>query len=353
MSFERQLTFWLMALALVVAAIWLLSPILLPFVAGMVLAYLLNPLTNWLESRGLNRVVSALLIIGGFGLAFALLLVLLVPILIDQTSAMVTNLPDYIRKVQGLLVNPRWPWLQRLVGPGDIDTSVSDMVGQGIGWLGTFVRSLWSGGQALISIVSLMVITPVVAFYLIVDWPRMVATIEGWIPLQHRPTVNALAREIDTAIAGFVRGQTAVCLILGAFYAIGLTIVGLNFGLLIGSITGLIAFIPYVGSMVGLLLSVGIAIAQFWPEWTWVVVVLGIFLVGQFVEGNILAPKLVGQNVGLHPVWLMFAMLAFGYLFGALGLLVAVPLAAAVGVLLRFALRKYLASPFYTGKVPG
>jgi predicted PurR-regulated permease PerM len=177
----------------------------------------------------------------------------------------------------------------------------------------------------------------------------MLATVESWVPLPHRETVNSLSREIDAAIAGFVRGQTGVCLILGSFYAVSLSLVGLSFGLLIGLISGLITFIPYVGSMTGLVLSVGVAVAQFWPEWTWVLVVLGIFLFGQFVEGNILAPKLVGENVGLHPVWLMFALFAFGYLFGFVGLLVAVPLAAAMGVLLRFALRQYIASPLYTG----
>jgi predicted PurR-regulated permease PerM len=159
--------------------------------------------------------------------------------------------------------------------------------------------------------------------------------------------------EIDAAIAGFVRGQIGVCLILGSFYAVCLTVIGLNFGLLIGLIAGLISFIPFVGSMTGLVLAVGVAIAQFWPDWRWIVGVVVVFMVGQFVEGYILSPKLVGENVGLHPVWLMFAIFAFGYLFGFVGLLVAVPLAAAIGVLLRFALRQYRASPLYTGGAPG
>ena len=169
--------------------------------------------------------------------------------------------------------------------------------------------------------------------------------------MQHRETVRGLAREMDAAIAGFVRGQSAVCLILGSFYAVALTLTGLNFGLLIGLVSGLITFIPYVGSMTGLVLAVGVAIAQFWPDWTCrSCCVLGIFLVGQFLEGNVLQPKLVGESIGLHPVWLMFALFAFGYLFGFVGLLLAVPLAAAIGVLVRFALRQYLASPFYTGE---
>jgi predicted PurR-regulated permease PerM len=162
--------------------------------------------------------------------------------------------------------------------------------------------------------------------------------------------VRQLAREVDAAIAGFVRGQSAVCLLLGSFYAIALTLSGLNFGLLIGLISGLITFIPYVGSMTGLILALGVAVAQFWPEYTSILIVLAIFLIGQFLEGNVLAPKLVGESVGLHPVWLIFALLAFGYLFGFVGLLVAVPLAATIGVLARFALRRYLESSLYTGK---
>ena len=194
--------------------------------------------------------------------------------------------------------------------------------------------------------------TPVVAFYLILDWKRMTRTIDNLVPRPQLELAHALAREIDDAIAGFVRGQTAVCLILGSFYAVALTIAGLNFGLLIGLLSGLISFVPYVGSMTGLVLATAVAIAQFWPEYTPVVAVVAIFLVGQFIEGYVLAPKLVGESVGLHPVWLMFALFAFGYLFGFVGLLLAVPLAAIVGVVTRFAVRSYLASPLYTGASP-
>lgn len=227
---------------------------------------------------------------------------------------------------------------------------MGDLMTQGVGWLTAFLHSLWSGGRALVSVFSLVVVTPVVAFYLIYDWHRMIRTVDGWIPVQQRDTVRALAREIDAAISGFLRGQTGVCLILGSFYALALTLTGLNFGLLIGLISGLITFVPYVGSMTGLILSLGVAVAQFWPAYGSILMVLGIFLVGQFLEGYVLSPKLVGESVGLHPVWLIFALLAFGYLFGFVGLLVAVPLAATIGVLVRFALRQYLESSFYTGE---
>src|SRR5581483_1543378 len=182
----------------------------------------------------------------------------------------------------------------------------TELVSQGAGWLASFLRSLWSGGRALISLFSLIVVTTVVAFYLVYDWHRMLATVDSWIPLHHRDTVRSLAKEIDAAIAGFVRGQTAVCLILGSFYAVALTLSGLNFGLLIGLISGLITFVPYIGSMTGLVLSLGVAVAQFWPAYGSILFVLGIFLVGQFIEGNVLSPKLVGESVGLHPVWVIF-----------------------------------------------
>ncbi|HEY4142839.1 MAG TPA: AI-2E family transporter, partial [Pseudolabrys sp.] len=284
-------------------------------------------------------------------LAFVIVILLVAPLLANQLWSFIANIPGYVTKLQTLLADQSTPWMQKLAGAGfSPDKSISELATQGVGWLTTFLKSLWSGGRALVSLFSLIVVTPVVAFYLIYDWHHMIKTVDGWVPVRQRTTVRQLAREVDAAIAGFVRGQSAVCLILGSFYAIALTLSGLNFGLLIGLISGLITFIPYVGSMTGLILAIGVAVAQFWPEYTSILIVLGIFLVGQFLEGNVLAPKLVGESVGLHPVWLIFALLAFGYLFGFVGLLVAVPLAATIGVLARFALRRYLESSLYTGE---
>jgi predicted PurR-regulated permease PerM len=349
---ERHLVFWLLAFALVISLLWLLGEILMPFVAGMVLAYLLDPRAHRLERLGIRRAASGLLIIGVFLLAFVVLVLLLAPILIDQLTSFIQNIPAYISRLQALVSDPSRPWLSRFVGGhlvGDGDKTMTDVVSQGVGWLTAFLKSLWSGGRALLSLFSLIVVTPVVAFYLINDWPRIIAAVDGWLPRQYRDAIRALAGEIDAAIAGFVRGQTGVCIILGSFYAVALTLIGLNFGLLIGVVSGLITFVPYVGSTTGLVLAVGVAVAQFWPDWTMILVVLSVFLVGQFLEGYVLSPKLVGESIGLHPVWLMFALLAFSYLFGFVGLLLAIPLAAAIGVLVRFALRQYLASPLYTG----
>lgn len=346
-----QMRFWLIVLAVLIAALWLLSEILLPFVFGLAIAYLLTPTVDRLERVGVPRLAGSLLLITLVVLVFVLVVLLVAPLLGGQLASFIDNIPGYVTRLQAVISDPSRPWLQKIIGEGlNTDKPMSDLMTQGVGWLTTFLRSLWSGGRALVSLFSLVVVAPVVAFYFIYDWHRMIATADAWVPVRHRATVRQLAREIDAAISGFVRGQTAVCLILGSFYAVALTVAGLNFGMLIGLVSGLITFIPYVGSLTGLVLSLGVAVAQFWPEWTSIATVLAIFVIGQFIEGNVLAPKLVGESVGIHPVWLIFALLAFGYLFGFVGLLVAVPLAATIGVLARFALKQYLASPVYTGR---
>jgi predicted PurR-regulated permease PerM len=355
MTIQRQIGFWTAALVATVLLLFVLRGILLPFVAGFALAYLLDPLADRLQKIGIGRLGASLLILVLFVLVFIVTLVILVPFAAQQIGAFVERLPSYVARLQQLGTEQLGPLIRRLGVENalpEMQTSVGNLISQGVAWMGTFLQSLWSGGQALIGIFSLLVVTPVVAFYMLVDWDRMVRTVDSWMPMRHRDTIRAIARDIDHAIAGFVRGQAMVCLILGTFYAVGLSIIGLNFGALIGMISGLLSFIPYVGSLTGLILSMGVAIVQFWPDWTMILATLGIFIFGQFVEGNILSPKLVGDSIGLHPVWLMFALLAFGALFGFVGLLLAVPLAAAMGVIARFALRQYLSSPLYRGMDP-
>jgi len=354
MHLERNVVFWVAALVVFVGLLWLLSPILLPFVLGMAIAYVLDPLANRLSKHGVSRLLAALIILGGFVAVLVLLLLLIAPVLSQQFSSFIENAPFYAQRLQVFVSDPSHPWIKRMIGDNLVgaDKSVGDILNQAMGYLTRFLASLWSQGQTLLSIFSLVIITPVVAFYLICDWDRMLSTMDRLVPLPQRETVRSLGREIDATISAYVRGQSGVCLILGSYYAVGLTLAGLNFGLLIGVVSGLISFIPYVGSLTALVLALAVAAAQFIPDWTRIVTVVGIVLVGQFLEGNLLSPKLVGHSVGLHPVWLMFALFAFGYLFGFVGLLLAVPLAAAAGVLIRFAIRRYLASPFYTGARP-
>jgi predicted PurR-regulated permease PerM len=220
---------------------------------------------------------------------------------------------------------------------------------RGVDLVTALLGSVWTGGRALVDLVSLLLVTPFVAFYLLRDWDRIVARVDGLLPRDHAEEIRGLAREIDRKVAAFVRGQLLVGFLLGVFYAVGLVLIGLNYGLLIGLASGILSFIPYLGFTVGFVTSITIAIVQFWPNWPWIAATVLVFLVGQLLEGYVLQPRMIGRNVGLHPVWLIFSLFAFGLLFGFVGLLVAIPAAAAVGVLLRFAVERYRASPLYRG----
>ncbi len=351
---KRQVLFWSIAAFVAVLLLWLFSGILLPFVLGMVIAYFLDPVADWLERRGISRLWATVLILCLFVVIFIGFLLILVPVITNQVGGLAERLPEYVDRVQAIIEGIRSSSIGWLLpeGEANLKQDLGKLVSEGTGIITSFLSSLWSSSLAVVNFVSLFVVTPVVAFYMLLDWDRMVAKIDDWIPRQHVGTVRRLFRDIDRSVAGFLRGQGSLCLILGAFYGIGLSLVGLNFGLLIGLFAGLVSFIPYVGSVSGLVLSVGVALVQFWPEWPWIVAVAAIFFIGQFIEGNILQPKLVGASVGLHPVWLMFALLAFGAMFGFVGLLIAVPSAAAVGVLVRFALTQYLQSAMYFGREP-
>jgi len=338
-------------LASVIAAVVLLRSALLPFVAGGVVAYLLNPVVSRIERLGMNRLLATLGIMSIAVVAIAVLIVLTVPTIVRELSYFIESLPSYLRRLQTLTTDPSRPWLSKIVGEGlgEAERSFGEITSVAANWLGTFLHSIWSGGQALISIASLTVVAPIVACYLIFDWNRMIAAIDHWVPPVYRGTVRTLASEIDHTIRGFVRGQSALCLALAAFYALALSLIGLKHGILIGIASGLLSFIPYLGSLTGLVIGMCVAIAQFWPNWTLVFFVLAVFFVGQSLADYVLAPYLVGRKVHLNPVWMMFALFAFGYLFGFVGLLIAGPLAAAIGVLVRFALRQYYASSLYAG----
>ena len=349
MSLARPVAFWIAVFASIFVAVVLLHQVLLPFVAGMVLAYLLDPLANRLERLGMSRLIATLTIVGVFVVGVAALVILAAPVVVDELAYFIDNFPLYIKQVQGLASDPNRPWLSKLVGEGlaYAGKSVGELTTLATSWFSDFLRSVWTGGEALISAFSLLVVTPIVACYLIYDWKKMMAAIENWIPPAQRDTVRVLAREIDDTIGGFVIGQGTLCLILAVFYAAALSLLGLRHGLLIGAAAGLISFVPYLGSLSGLVISTCVAVAQFWPHWAIIWTVPGIFFVGQTLSDYVLSPYFVGRRVNLNPVWIMFALFAFGYLFGFVGLLIAVPLAAAIGVLLRFALRRYYESSLY------
>lgn len=348
-SLRRQALFWLATLLALGLFLYVFRGILLPFVAGMALAYFLDPVADRLERWGVSRLMATILILIAFLLLFVIALIIIVPTLVTQASEFIQKLPDYVSQLQSLLASSDRSWLKNWIGldTTNLKESLGSLLSEGAGLVGTVLLQVWNSGKALADLASLFVVTPVVAFYLLLDWDRMVETVDGWIPRNHLAAVREISADMNRAIAGFVRGQGSVCLILGIYYAAGLTLTGLNFGLLIGLFSGLISFIPYAGSLVGLVLALGVALVQFWPDYVSIGIVLAVFFSGQFLEGNILQPRLVGRSVNLHPVWLMFALFAFGSLFGFVGLLVAVPASAALAVLVRFALRRYLDSDLY------
>ncbi len=346
LSIGQQARWWGIGLVVFIAFLWLVSGALLPFVAGAALAYFLDPVADRLETWGLSRVTATVVITLVALVVFVLCLVILVPLIVSQTTALIQSAPQYVASLIAFLTE-RFPALleeDSIVRQGL--SSVQDTVReQGISML----NGVLSSSLAVVDFLMLLIVAPVVAFYLLMDWDNMVARIDSWLPREHAPVIRDIASQIDAVLAGFVRGQMTVGLILGSFYAIALALIGLQFGVVVGLLAGLVTFIPYVGSTFGGVTSVGLALFQFWDDPIWIAVVAGVFVAGQLVEGNFLTPKLVGGSVGLHPVWLMFALYAFGALFGFAGLLIAVPVAACIGVLGRFALKSYLAGRLYRG----
>jgi predicted PurR-regulated permease PerM len=361
MSAGRQALFWGSGLAVLLVTIYLLADIMLPFVAGMAVAYFLDPLVDRIEARGASRTLATGLVTGLFFVLVVLLLILLVPLLQDQVVTFLEKLPDYTRTLAGL-TEPLWRLLAPIVervqshlGPEEVERlrgAAGDYTRYAVQWLMGLAKGLVSRGAAILNLLSLLFITPVVAFYLLRDWDLVVAKVDGWLPRAHAPTIREQLGLIDRTLAGFVRGQATVCLLLGTFYGVGLTLVGLNFGLIIGLATGIVSFVPFFGMLLGFLVGAAMALVQFGFDPLRLGLVVAVFAAGQVIEGNFLTPRIVGRRIGLHPVWVIFALLAGGVLYGFLGILLAVPAAAVVGVLVRFALARYLASPLFLGTGP-
>jgi predicted PurR-regulated permease PerM len=346
--------FWLGGLILLVVFLLVFRHILLPFVAGAAFAYALHPVADWLERRGLTRAGATGLILAGLTILVVAVLILIVPLLINQMIGLLIGLPDDLGKLQQLIaptLNSQWAHFLG-IDSNSIRASLGQFSSQGVGIATTVIGSLWTGGWALVDIISLLVVTPFITYYLLRDWSLMIVRVDGLLPVRHEHEIRRLARDIDHKIAAFVRGQLLVGLLLGIYYAVALGAIGLNYGLLIGLSAGILSFIPYLGFTVGFTVSIIIALVQFWPQWPWVAGVVAIFVVGEALESYVLQPRLIGPRVGIHPVWLIFALFAFGLIFGFVGLLIAVPLAAAIGVVLRFGIERYQASPLYRGGDP-
>ena len=351
MTARAQLAFWLAGLVAFCLLLYLLRGILLPFVAGMAVAYLLDPLADKFEEWGLSRTLATSVITVLFVMVAAGALLLLLPLLQQQVLDFIGRVPAYAGAIRDIAA----PFSEALVArlePDDVARVREAFAGfsdRAAEWALGLVRGVWESGLAIMNLLSLLFITPIVAFYLLRDWDRIVARVDDLLPRDHAETIRAQLRLVDEALAGFVRGQGTVCLILGAFYTVSLVLLGLDFGLIVGLGAGLVSFIPYVGAISGLAVGVGMAFLQF-DDLVRIAAVAAVFVAGQVVEGNVLTPKLVGERVGLHPVWVIFGVLAGGALFGFVGVLLAVPAAAVIGVLVRFASQRYTASPLFLGR---
>jgi predicted PurR-regulated permease PerM len=349
--------FWLGVAAGLLLLLWLLNDILLPFVVGAVVAYFFDPLVVRLQRAGLSRtwattVVTIIAVLVAVGVVMAIL-----PPLIGQLQDLVAKAPSVLLKAVQRVQPMIEPIRERMglapISLQELQAFATERAGQGVRLLGGLAGGLAQRGVALINLFGLLFLTPVVTFYLLRDWPKVVAAIDNALPRDQAGTIRGLARESNAAVAGYLRGQALVCLCLGTIYAVGLSLVGLQFGFVIGLIAGLISFIPFVGTLVGAVLSIGMALAQFPPDWMGVAKVAIVFLLGNVLEGNFLSPKLVGDRVGLHPVWIMFALLAGGTLLGFTGVLIAVPVAAVIGVMVRHLMRRYRDSGYYHGGMAG
>lgn len=347
-SENKNWIFWLVLFGFFALSVYVLRSVLLPFVVGIVLGYLLDPLVTKFEKLKIGRTSATFLVL-------FLVAIILIPALIALAGVIDTQLTDFINAVPNYMaslnkkIEPVIANLQENI-PGlsreKIREYMQGNISNGLKLLGSMLRKLITSGYALFNILSLLLITPVVTFYMLRDWDSFVKKVDSLLPKSHKKEIETQAKAIDKIISAFIRGQLSVCVLLGSFYAVGLTVVGLDLGMLVGFIAGVISFIPYVGSIVGFVTAMAIAFAQF-DSWVPIAQVSGVFLVGQFLEGNFLTPKLVGDSIGLHPVWVMFALLAGGVLLGFLGLMIAVPMAAVIGVLVRFAISKYKQSSLY------
>jgi predicted PurR-regulated permease PerM len=343
---------WITLAAVSLFLIYTFRGILLPFVIGLLLAYILNPLVNLVTRSRLNRGWSAALVVVVVIAIIVGIMILVVPLVTQQVIGLAFRLPGYVTSLRSL-ANDWVPALNEWLGADRVaqfETSLTDWLNNLPALTATATLYITQSGLTVISVIAIIIFSAVIAFYLLLDWQGMVDGVDRLLPLDHRKEVRQILNDIDRSMAGVVRGQGSVVLVLAFYYATALSLTGISFGFAIGLITGLISFIPFVGFFTGFILSMIIATVQFWPNWPWVLVVFMVFMIGQFLEGNVLYPKLVGSSIGINPVWLMFSLFAFASLFGFVGLLLAVPLSAIAAVLTRFAVQKYKQSALYVGQ---
>jgi predicted PurR-regulated permease PerM len=350
-SAKTQMTFWGVSIALFIAFIWIFKAVLTPFVLGIVIAYLLNPLVKRFSTKGIKRTTSTLIILSLFFTAVTAIIILVAPVIAKESAELIDKMPNYLDNFFKL-IQPYIAWFQETIGQGSVEDAkvfLKENASKILSISGGVAGSLAAGGQAIVGMMTTLVLTPLVAFYMMKEWPAITDWVENLIPRDKEKMIKDIIHQIDVKLSGFIRGQLTVAFFLGIIYAVALTIAGLDYGFLIGIGAGVLSIIPLVGSTVGLLVSVGVAWFQA-GEVDYVLIIAAIFIVGQIIEGNILSPKLLGDSVGLHPLWILFALMAGGSMFGILGMILAVPVAAVIGVLVGFAILQYKKSPLYKKK---
>lgn len=343
--------FWGGLAVLTLFLAWLLQGVLTPFLLGLAFAYFLDPLVDWLERKGIGRTAASVLALGGAFVAVAGVALLIAPLVIAQAQSLIDVMPSLIERIR----NDVAPWLRSVLDASRADSGAgleAQAASAAADWAGRILNWVLGGGLAIINLATLLILTPIVAFYLLRDFDKIVAWIDELLPRAQAEIIREQAREIDHVLAGFVRGQATVCLSLAFYYSLSLSFVGLDYGIVVGVITGALAFIPYIGALVGFILSMALGFVEFGADWLMLAILAAVYGVGQILEGYFLTPRLVGRRVGLHPVWVIFALLAGGALFGFVGVLIALPLFATLGVLVRFLTARYRESRYYVGAPP-
>ena len=332
----------------------LFSAILTPFVVAAGLAYFLDPAVSRLARLGLRRSVGTLLILSAAGIFVVLFILLLYPVIAVQASAFATNLPGYIQTAQkdfGYLILE----LQRRLGPGAMSQKLRDIAanqaGEIVSFAGSAASNIIGSGFALVNVLTLLIITPIVTFYFLRDWPSIIRHADTWLPRPYEAVIRAQALEVNRILAAWIRGQAICCLLLALVYAVGLTVIGLDLGLIVGLAAGILSFIPYVGTIAGGVTALLLSLTQN-PGWHGVLLVALVFGFGQALNDYVIQPRFLGDRVGLPAVWVIFSLFAGGAAFGFLGIMLAVPVTATLGVLARFWLRRYLQSPLYLDSSP-
>ncbi|MBZ6378548.1 hypothetical protein B5C34_12325 [Pacificimonas flava] len=334
---------WLVVLAILAWFFWETAAILPPFLAGLVIAYLLDPVVDRLERRKWPRWLATTCVLVLFFAIIGGALVLVAPLATSQFTALLEALPEIVGELRPHIES----WYDQLNRMGTFQDMGAGILERAAEVAANVARSLLVQTLAVFNVLALVIIVPVVAFYALLDFDRMTGSVQSWIPPRFAPSAARLFGEADTALSGFIRGQSLVCAALAVFYAAGWGLTGLDYALVLGLVAGILSFVPYLGAVISVALALIVGLGQFGFDWVHLILIFAVFQLGQILEGSVLTPNLIGERIGLHPLWVLFAVFAGGEIAGLVGVFLAVPVAAVVAVVVRAVMRAYLASPIY------